>query len=134
MLSKLRSVIRAIFSIQSKLNSIEVTLATIEHNEARLLERLAEIRTIASEYAELRSLKVSTGSHTLSGVSRFGYKDFIGSFSDHPRPPGELHLCSKLCQQGTSLAANFAIGVLRSARRRFFIASSGSFFHLSGAV
>jgi len=59
---------------------------------------------MAAESAELPTLlrqltNASAGSNILSGMTRFSYQDFIGSFGDHPRPPSVVHLGSTLCQQ-----------------------------------
>jgi hypothetical protein len=104
MLGKIRRTIRAIYSIQSKIDSLDERLATIEHNETRLLEGVAEIRQMAAESAELPTLlrqltNASAGSNISSGMTRFSYQDFIGSFGDHTRPPSVVHLGSTLCQQ-----------------------------------
>lgn len=99
MLSKVRSIVRAIYSIQSKVNSLDARLAAIECGETSLLDKLAEIPTITPGRPAFPFAKEGTGGGILSGVTRFSYKDFIGVFRDPPRPPGELSLGSKLCQQ-----------------------------------
>jgi SAM-dependent methyltransferase len=98
-LSKVRGVVRAIYSIHSKVNSLDARLAAIESGETSRLGRLAEIRTIAPGRPAFPFAKVSGGDEILSGVTRFSYKDFIGVFGDSPRLPSELSLGSKLCQQ-----------------------------------
>jgi hypothetical protein len=56
MLGKIRRTIRAIYSIQSKIDSLDGRLATIEHNETCLLEGGAEIRQMAAESSEFPTL------------------------------------------------------------------------------
>jgi len=134
MLSKIRSVIRAIFSIQRKVDLLDVRLATIEQHEANLLEQIVEIRTIAPKCTELQPTMANTETRTLSGMTRFSYKDLIGSFGDNPRPPNELHLCSKLCQQEDFSSSEYRYWCAAFKEAPIFHRKQWEFFFICQAI